>query len=191
MDSIEVRNIIYQPVKLIKTYENRSDEDHTFLSLKRASGIEPIVPDNRIFPGSILSDLEYTANEPTKCEFLIEISMYNEGVKNFTDTLGGICDNLESFIEAGIDPNKIACIIIVDGISAFYNTYLKQKNFFSNFFDEEPIKERFGVADIRNCKIPDETEDDEFAHCFMQKVNFTDNPDNSLNFIFCIKQKAV
>ncbi|OMJ76463.1 hypothetical protein SteCoe_24170 [Stentor coeruleus] len=182
-------NIQYQPIKLIKEYETRNDEDRTYTSLKKAIGIVPIAPDTRFIPGSILADFAFDPLQPTKCEFLIEVSMYNEGVKNFTDTLGGICDNLESFATAGIDISRICCIIIVDGCRPFYSTYAKQKNFFESFFIEDMIKERFGVSDVRNCKIPDEKDDDEFAHCFMQKVNFTDNPRNQLNFIFCVKQK--
>ena len=171
----ENESIQYQCIKLNKEYEERSSEESTFSALKRAKGIQPIAPDTQFIPGSILAELAQQANEPTKLEFLIEVSMYNEGVKNFTDTLGGICDNLENFINVGIDPNKIACIIIADGIRPFYSTYSKQKSFFSTFFVEDMIKEKFGVSDIRNCKIPDEKEEDEFAHCFMQKVNFTEN----------------
>lgn len=182
-------NIQYQCIKLVKEFEQRSDEDKNFMALKKATGICPIAPDTQIIPGSIIADLAYDPKEPTKVEFLIEVSMYNEGVKNFTDTLGGICDNIEAFLNAGVDPSRIACIIIVDGIRPFFSTYLKQQSFFSSFFVEDFIKERFGVSDVRNCKIPEEKEDDEFAHCFMQKVNFTDNPKNVLNFIFCVKHK--
>ncbi|OMJ91390.1 hypothetical protein SteCoe_6072 [Stentor coeruleus] len=182
-------NIQYQPIKLLKEYEIRNDEDRTYTSLKKASGITTIAPDTRFLPGSILANFAYDPLQPTKCEFLIEVSMYNEGVKNFTDTLGGICDNLESFSSAGIDISRICCIIIVDGCRPFYSTFVKQKSFFSEFFVEDMIKERFSVSDVRNCKIPDEKDEDEFAHCFMQKVNFTDNPKNKLNLIFCVKQK--
>jgi chitin synthase len=182
-------NIQYQCVKLTKEYEERNSEEKSFIALKRAKGIQPIAPDTQFIPGSILADLAYVQDEPTKVEFMIEVSMYNEGVKNFTDTLGGICDNLESFINVGVDPSRIVCIIIVDGIRPFYSTFSKQQNFFSSFFLEDLIKERFGVSDVRNCKIPDEKEDDEFAHCFMQKVNFTENSQSVLNLIFCVKQK--
>jgi cellulose synthase/poly-beta-1,6-N-acetylglucosamine synthase-like glycosyltransferase len=182
-------NIQYQPVKLIKQFETRADEERTFMSLKKAVGIEPIAPDTRFIPGSILDKLAYNPSEPTKCEFLIEVSMYNEGVKNFTDTLGGICENLENFAAVGIDSSKIACIIIIDGIRPFYGTFSKQRSFFSAFFIEDMIKERFGVSDIKNCKLNNEDEEDEFAHCFMQQVNFTDNPKSILNLIFCVKQK--
>ena len=182
-------DIQYQCIKLNKEYEERSSEESTVMALKRARGIQPVAPDTQFIPGSILAELAQQADTPTKIEFLIEVSMYNEGVKNFTDTLGGICDNLEKFINVGIDPNKIACIIIADGIRPFYSTYSKQKSFFSTFFVEDMIKEKFGVADVRNCKIPDEKEDDEFAHCFMQKVNFTENKNCALNLIFCVKHK--
>ena len=152
---IEKEPIIYQPVKLVKEMESRTNESNqTYNALKRAKGIEFISPDTRF--NSILGDLKYVENQPTKCDFLIEISMYNEGVKNFTDTLGGICENLNSFAEVGIDPLKIACIIIVDGIRPFYGTFSKQKGFFQQFFVEDSIKERFGVSDVRNCKIPNE-----------------------------------
>ena len=181
--------IQYQPIQLVKLYETRTDEDRTFSSLKRAVGIKPIAPDTKFLAGSILANLGYEPSQPTKCEFLIVVSMYNEGVKNFTDTIGGICDNLESFVAAGVDCSRIACIIIVDGVRPFYGTYSKQKSFFSEFFVEDKIKQRFGVSDVRNCKLPDEIDEDEYAHCFMQSVNFTDNPKLMLNLIFCVKQK--
>lgn len=180
--------VIYQAIKLKKDYESRTDENNrTFNALKRAKGIEVLSPDTRFT--SILSDLEFIPGQPTKCDFLIEVSMYNEGVKNFTDTLGGICENLNSFVEVGIDPTRIACIFIVDGIRPFYSTFTKQKGFFEQFFVEDMIKERFGVSDIRNCKIPNEIDDDEFAHCFMQKITLADFSSIELQLIFCVKQK--
>ncbi|OMJ87667.1 hypothetical protein SteCoe_10593 [Stentor coeruleus] len=182
--------IFYQPVKLTKEYEIKTNENNqTYTLLKKATGIECIEPDVKFLPGTILGDLKYIPGSYTKCDFLIEVSMYNEGVKNFTDTLGGICQNLDSFAEIGINPSRIACIIIVDGIRPFYSTFIKQKNFFQQFFDEERIKERFNVTDIRNCKMIDEKEEDEFAHCFMQKICLNEFSKLELQLIFCVKQK--
>lgn len=182
-----MEQIIYQPIKLVKEMEQRTDDNKTVLALKRATGIQVIEPDTRF--KSVLADLEYEPGLPSKCDFLIEVSMYNEGVKNFTDTLGGICDNLNSFYEVGIEPSRIACIIIVDGIRPFYSTYQRQKTFFEQFFVEDLIKERFSVADIRNSKLPDETDEDEFAHCFMQRIILDNYSKHELQMIFCVKQK--
>lgn len=183
----EFEQIIYQPIKLVKEMEQRNDENKTVMGLKKASGIQLIAPDTRF--KSVLGDLQYVPGQPTKCDFLIEVSMYNEGVKNFTDTLGGICDNLNSFYEVGIDPIRIACIIIVDGIRPFYSTFQRQKSFFEEFFVESQIKDRFDVTDVRNSKLPDETEDDEFAHCFMQRIILDNYSTHELQLIFCVKQK--
>ena len=180
--------IIYQPVKLIKETESRTDEsNHTVKALKRARSLEFLAPDTRF--NSILEDLRFVPGQPSKCDFLIEVSMYNEGVKNFTDTLSGICDNLNDFNRVGIDPLRIACVIIVDGIRPFYSTFTKQRGFFEQFFVEDMIKERFGVGDVRNCKIMDEEEDDEFAHCFMQRITLAEFSTLELQLIFCVKQK--
>ena len=184
---LELEKISYQPIKLIKEMEQRTDENKTISGLKRAKGIQVISPDTQF--RSVLSDLEFVPGEPTKCDFLIEVSMYNEGVKNFTDTLGGVCSNLADFVEVGISPARIACIIIIDGIRPFYSTYSKQKGFFEQFFIEDMIKDRFSVADVRNCKLQDETEDDEFAHCFMQKITLESYSEYELQLIFCVKHK--
>lgn len=180
--------LIYQPIKLAKEMESKTNDDNTTItSLKKAKGFELIPPDLRFT--SILEDLKYDQDKPSKCDFLIQVSMYNEGVKNFTDTLGGICENLNSFSKAGVEVLRIACVVIVDGTRAFHTTFSKQKGFFQQFFEEDPIKERFGVSDIRNCKLPDEKVEDEFAHCFMQKITLLDYSKHELQLIFCVKQK--
>ena len=113
--------------------------------------------------------------------------MYNESAENFISTMSGVHENLNHFYNAGIEPSKILCIVIVDGVVPFSKTYNNQKRFFDQFFDEEAIKKRFNVNNIQECKIPDQEESDEFAHCFMQKISFA-GTSHSLNFIMCVKQ---
>ena len=87
--------------------------------------------------------------------------MYNESADKFTNTMTGIQQTLNQFYEAGVDVNKIMCIVIVDGVKPFMETYKKHKELFDKFFDEEAIKEKFAVDDVLNCEIPNQDEHDE------------------------------
>jgi cellulose synthase/poly-beta-1,6-N-acetylglucosamine synthase-like glycosyltransferase len=69
----------------------------------------------------------------------------------------------------------------------FLQTFLKQKSFFQNFFDEEVVKSRFEVENLLDCKIKNQEEFDEFGHCFMQNYCCNDE-DIPLKLVFCVKQ---
>lgn len=181
-------DMVYQPLKLRKQMENRYVEAKMFRGLKVTEGLEWIAPDTA-FKQSIFKDLLYDFKNPerSKVEFLIVVTMYNEDVKNFRDTMMGITENLDAFKRAGVPEKEICCIIIVDGIKPFLETYNKQQQFFSQFFDQQKIKDFFHVDDCLDCKIPDELDEDEFAHCFMQNAMFDDH--HNLQLILCVKQK--
>ena len=49
--------------------------------------------------------------------------MYNEGNELMLNTMQGCVKNLKAFRNAGVDPDKVACVIIADGIKPFMNTY--------------------------------------------------------------------
>lgn len=194
-------NIKYQVVKLAKEMHTRALDGKETLSLKRAHGLialeDPVnsnpsaeEADKAEFEeSSILARYRAESSKSIRCDFLILVTMYNEGIKEFSDTLSGIIDNMESFLTAGIDLKHIVCIVIVDGMKAFKKTYSDFKLFFQNYFNDQDIKEKFKVEDLLNCKLKGETEHDEFAHCFEQKLKYQNNPKVFLNFIFCVKQK--
>lgn len=181
--------VIYQPLKLLKHVENRYMGTKQFKGLSGCDGLSWIAPD-RDFRESIFSDLlyDYADGGESRCEFLMVVAMYNEDVKNFKDTMLGVASNVEDFRKAGIEPEQLCVIVVIDGIRPFYETYQKQKQFFSQFFKEDKIKDFFHVENVFDCKIPDEQDEDEFAHCFMQKAYF-DNCDAPVQVIFCVKQK--
>ena len=181
--------LIYQPLQLSKEIHARTDNGKEIITLKRAKGLAPISPDTTFIKDSVLDRLKHTDSSDFTCEFLILVTMYDEKSTQFSNTLGGIIDNLDTFLHAGVDLRKICCVFIVDGMKAFHKTLEAAGLFFKPFFSEDEIKKRFQVDDIRNCKIPDEKDYDEFAHCFMQTLTVLDNPDLSLNFILCVKQK--
>lgn len=62
--------------------------------------------------------------------------MYNEGPSEFIPTMEGICKNLKTFVANGIDPRKIACIIIVDGMRPCMDAVKNYPGLFSHVFDE-------------------------------------------------------
>ncbi|CAG9332980.1 unnamed protein product [Blepharisma stoltei] len=178
--------MIYQPMKLVKEMTITQYENKEFKSLKGVSGLKWIEPDSN-FRESIFRNLIYTGQE-TKVEFLIVVSMYNEDMKNFIDTMQGISENLDYFVRAGIPTEKVCAVVIVDGINAFLETYNKQKRYFKQFFDEKKVKSFFRAENLLECKIPFENEDDEFAHCFM-KTHYFGKSEHGLQMIFCVKQK--
>lgn len=184
----ESSDLVYQPLKLVKIMENRYMDNRHFKGLRKTQGLTWVSPDTG-FRESIFKNLlnSNSTNYSTTVEFLIVVTMHNEDVKNFKDTMIGISENLEAFKLAGISTKEICCVVIIDGIKPFLETYNKAKHFFSQFFDEQKIKDFFHVENLVDCRIPDETDEDEFAHCFMQLAKFDDL--NELQLIFCVKQK--
>ena len=188
-------NLEYQCFKLKKRYEKRSVAGESVEVLKEATGLEFIHPDDNI-KSNLIRNLMPLENENMEdaheiignCEILIVVAMYNESSKDFLNTMQGINENLDFFKGNGVNPDKIACVIIVDGIKAFLEAYNKEKDFFKDYFDEEQIKTRFQVDNIQNCTIPNKHQNRpvEFAHCFTQKKKFG-HCATALQTILCIK----
>ena len=185
----------YQPFKLKKEFEQRSLNNQPFEALRVATGLEFIAPDNEVrstIPNDLFPTNEGDDQNPGKlisnCEVLMVVAMYNESSEHFTNTLIGVNENLEDFERAGVDPKKIAWIVILDGIKAFLEIYEKEKGYFEEFFDEKMVKRRFGVEKLEDCKLPNQSRhgQDEFAHCFIQTRTFG-SCTIELNVIFCVK----
>ena len=185
----------YQPLKLKKEFEQRAMNNKPFEALRVVTGLELIPPDNEI-RSTVINDLfpsedpndNTTGNVISNCEVLMVVAMYNESSEHFTNTMVGVNENLEYFNSAGVDPAKIACIIVVDGIGAFLDLYDKEKDYFKDFFDESAVKARFNVTKMEDCRLPNKSthEQDEFAHCFTQTRTFG-SCTIPLNVIFCVK----
>lgn len=179
-----VTSLVYQPVELLTEFSTEIINNVTYNKLTKVEGLQPVFPDTKFKP-SVLSDLMKMEGE---VEFLMVVTMYNEDRVNFVDTMHGVIQNLKVFESDGHDTNLFACIIIVDGIKPFMQTFRKddQKPFFSNFFCEQMIKDRFGVEDvIDGIKLE---ENQEIAHCFMTQTNFGLEGCPGINLIFAVKQ---
>lgn len=183
-------DMVYQPMKLMKQMANHYYGTQQIRGLAKVEGLTWIAPD-RDFRQSHFTELlyDYSENLSTKVEILIGVTMFDEDVKLFKDTILGISANMEEFRKAGISPDQVCVVVIIDGMKPFIETYKKQKAFFSQFFDEERIKAFFHVQDVQECKISRENEEDEFAHCFIQN-SFFDVNDIGIQIIFCVKQKT-
>ena len=176
----------YEVVKLKKTMELRAYNRKVFKAMKFAKGFEPIDP-KIPFKDCLLTKVIPEPNSPSKCKFLIVVAMYNESSEHFVNTMTGVNDNLKLFCESKMNVEEIVCVVIVDGMRPFLQTYEKEKEFFCQFFDENAIKERFNVSNLMDCKIPNQEEYDEFAHLFMQDYVFGAN-EVPLQTILCVKQ---
>ena len=193
--STGMSDLQYQAFKLKKILEERIVNARPTKVLKKACGLDFIAPDDYFNSNLILQllppDDESNPSphqKSTNCEILIHLAMQNESSELFISTMNAINENLEHWVESGINPKKIACVIIVDGISNFMKAYEKEKDFFKDFFDEQIIMQRFQVTKIENCEISDsdKSDQDEFAHCFAQKRLFG-NCSTPLSIIFCVK----
>ena len=181
--------LFYQVVRLRKEMgpkeKTASGEDCPIAPIAKCDGLECLEPDRYLFEGSILQQLV----DEKGIEFLICATMYNEGEAEFQNTMKGVMNNMREFQSHGIPPKRIACIIVVDGTTAFMKTFkdgkLNSGQTFQKFFDPEVIKQRFNVPDIED--IRNQMQGDmEIAHCFQQVYQ---EKDVSLNVIFCVKQK--
>jgi chitin synthase len=159
-------------------------DNKSFQALDKTFGLDCVPPEHKLKPSILRSIVE--APKELRLELLIVVAMYNEGPDHFRNTIGGILQNLRAFKKKGIDPRRIACVIIVDGIKPMMQTFEENRGFFKNFFDPEAIKQRFNVEDIINdIKLKGE---DEIAHLFMQNVSEPEDTTNYLQLIFCVKQ---
>ena len=180
-----IPELVYQPLELITEYDIRLINGTHYNKLHSVNGMKPYYPDKKIKDSCLLDMI----NLQGRVEFLMVVTMYNEDRKNFTDTMHGIMENLKHFQEDGLDPNLVGCIIIVDGIRPFSQTFHKpdQNPYFSNFFNEDQIRERFNIKDTIN-GIP-LLENQEIAHCFSCRTNFAFEGYPELQLVFCVKQK--
>ena len=56
---------------------------------------------------------------------LVCVTIYNETAEELIQTLNGIAENAERFLEHGIDPRELTVVIIVDGIKPIHDTLLE------------------------------------------------------------------
>ena len=189
-DELEIKPLLsYQPLQLKKEMTSRTCNNTTIPTLRRTKGLKYILPDKKI-ERSILTDLFCSRDNgviESKCEFLIVVAMYNESSEQFSHTLDAVAENLSYFNAAGVRPETIACVVIVDGIRPFMQTFNKQETFFKQFFDQDMIKQRFNVSDLNLCAFPGQEDHDEFAHVFCQEV-ILGNAEFPLKLIMCVKQ---
>lgn len=180
-----IPELVYQPLELITEYEVKLINGTHYNKLHSVNGMRPYYPDKQIKDSCLLDMIKLNG----KVEFLMVVTMYNEDRQNFTDTMHGIMENLKHFQEDGLDPSLVGCIIIVDGIRPFSQTFHKpdQNPYFSNFFNEAQIRERFNIQDTIN-GIP-LLENQEIAHCFSCRTNFAFEGYPELQLVFCVKQK--
>ena len=187
-EDIVPNQLQYQPIRLRKEMgpceKTALGDICPIPPIVSCEGIDPIEPDNIFYEGSVLQRL----CDNKGIEFLICVTMYNEGETEFNNTLKGIMANMSEFAAHGISTEQIACIVIVDGNEAFMRTFRdgKQNNgTFERFINPEEIKLRFNVPDIK--EITDKLNaTEEIAHCFQQVYQYKEA---SLNLIFCMKQK--
>ena len=185
--SIRSENLEYQALKLDKVMETRSSSSNA-KGLKNTKGLKPIIPDTEI-RSDLLKGLFPTNGKEYKsnCDMLMVVAMFNEKSDLLTNTMIGIAENLDYFSNAGVNIDRLACIIIVDGMQAFLTVYNRETEFFKGYFDERQVKNRFNVDDLNDCTFQDKNDYDEFIHCFMQKRAFglVNQP---FKIIFAVKQ---
>lgn len=193
LTSRQASELEYQSFLLVKVNEIRSLNGKNFRGLRYANGLNPIPPETEI-RGSLINTLlpthSYEENGAlsltSNCEILIVVAMYNESSEHFNNTMLGINQNLADFRKAGVDTEKIACIVIIDGIKAYLDLVKHERDFFGEYFKDDKVKQFFNVEDITKCKLPNQDETDEFAHCFSQSRSFG-NCTIPLKIIFCVK----
>lgn len=180
--------MVYQPVRLRKEMgqceKSASGELCPIPPLVSCEGLDPVEPDNTFREGSILH--KFCSGQ--SMEFLMCITMYNEGETEFLNTMKGVMANMKEFADHGIGTDQIGCVVIVDGTEAFMKTYRDgnlNNGTFNRFCDPEMAKTRFNVPDLSEI-TKQLTGTEEIAHCFQQVYQYKDT---SLNLIFCIKQK--
>ena len=177
----------YAVVKLNKIFRNNNESE----GLEWVDGLLPIYPDTEI-KSAIINKLLPAPNQDegmmpiSNCEVLIAVTMINEAPSKLQDTMDGIAESMAYFEDAKVSPEKIACIVIVDGIKEFKIIYDLNPEF-HEYFDESVVKQAFNnINCITECKLQDERATDEFAHCFTMTRKYGNDP-TPLNLIFCVK----
>lgn len=135
------------------------------------------------------------------CQFLIGISMYNEKWEEFRNTIKAVNSSLISlYANTSLTSENVTCIVLVDGMSPFLQTYSKNKEEFSKFFSEDQVKGLFDTENLTECtfeylidkhrlnknKIPssdhviEELPDDELKEEYKEDPTLSKTPGSSL-----------
>ena len=68
--------------------------------------------------------MKYQKNGQKKPEMIVCVTVYNETADELVETLNGIAENGERFLDNGIDPRELLVVIIFDGIKAIHESVL-------------------------------------------------------------------
>jgi cellulose synthase/poly-beta-1,6-N-acetylglucosamine synthase-like glycosyltransferase len=190
----------YQLLKLKKTSKQRVLEGKVEQGLDKCDGLRSIDSDRKEDLHPTLQDLI-----DAKVEFLMVVTMYNENIEQFNNTLDGIKQNVTKFKEEKIECSKLAVVVIVDGIAPFSRMLSNKTDKrneenvkgFKEFYDRDMIREeicnRLGmnvskkdtIDEINGIQI--KHAGDEIAHCFMRKISILKDSPLYLQVIFCVK----
>jgi cellulose synthase/poly-beta-1,6-N-acetylglucosamine synthase-like glycosyltransferase len=194
------RSLQYQLLKLKKTSKQRVLEGKVEQGLDKCDGLIGINPDGKDGLHPTLKDLI-----DAKIEFLMVVTMYNENIEQFNNTLEGIKRNVILFDEKGIDCSKLAVVVVVDGIAPFSRMLSNKEdkrngenvNGFKEFYDRDLIRKEICKMLKQNVNMKDTIDEingiqikhagDEIAHCFMRKISVIKDRPLYLQVIFCVK----
>lgn len=137
----------------MKIYSNRNEkaEYHCVIlnadmkekNLGNGKHIEyPMMPTGLIDHSDILPQTYFG-----EYEFLIVVTMYNEDNDLFHRTMNSINKNLYSFYENDVHSDKIAVVVIIDGLEQFIGKIEKDKStdYYKSLFDIDEIYKYFGI----------------------------------------------
>lgn len=143
-----LKGMKYDAVALKKISNPTTGEYFKAKGFKRADG-------KLSFESEILNRAKDRMNSTSEqCKFLIGISMYNEKWEEFRNTIKAVNTSLVSlYANSSLTSENVACIILVDGMSPFLETYSKNKEEFSKFFSEEMVKEKFDTDNLTECNF--------------------------------------
>jgi cellulose synthase/poly-beta-1,6-N-acetylglucosamine synthase-like glycosyltransferase len=142
-----LQGMTYDVVALKKIYNPTTGEYF------RAKGFETPDRKKNHFKSEILRKAsERKTSTKERCQFLIGIAMYNENWEEFRNTLKAVNESLLSLYEnTSLTSDNVICLIIVDGMAPFLETYTRNKEEFSKFFCEEEVKLEFDTENLKEC----------------------------------------
>lgn len=68
--------------------------------------------------------MAHSKNGQKKPEMIVCVTVYNETAEELAETLNGIAENAERFLDYGIDPRELMVVIIFDGIKAIHESVI-------------------------------------------------------------------
>ena len=172
----------YEPLALYKIKKKSTDEIYKAKGLRRSNQSEKF--ESHILQSAKESSLNQSSMK--HCKFLIGISMYNESWDEFSYTLKAVNDNLQAFYEheQNFETDQIICVVIVDGIRPFLETYNKTPEMFGKFFDIEKVKNAFNVDDLTKCNFEEYLhenfkygEEDEYKETKIHNKGYFEDPE--------------